>query len=421
LEADEPLLPLITDDVPDVPRSTLTARITPADGSQKVVFSPALPVSVSLPTNAYFNRPSRSLVRLFVGERGVPYQVTAEKLVTWSATTPDGVSANQLRVAGREYPQTIIAQYAQRPAPGEVGPTAQLFLNDVKRTVGERPYDIAAEMEKRFRNPPFRYSGDVRAIDCGDLKLVECFMATKTGFCMYFATSMVTLLRQEGIPSRLVMGYLPGQQAGRTVTIRNDQAHAWVEVYFPGWGWVPFDPTADVARSRALPAGAPVAGASPRPRPSSLAELPDPRRPRTPEFGDPTQSVTTSPILYAAAGLGIAAAGIVAILAWRRRRRPPPDAAGAYNEVVGMASRLGFAPRPSQTIYEYAETLAVVVPVARADLMTVADARVETRYGGRSLGSERIAEVVAAAGRLRRSLLRLFLRRDRRRGVRRRR
>jgi hypothetical protein len=87
--------------------------------------------------------------------------------------------------------------------------------------------------------------------------------------------------------------------------------------------------------------------------------------------------------------------------------------AEAYRGVVGIASRLGYGPRPSQTIYEYADSLGQLVPIARTDLRTVADARVETTYGRRQLGADRLAAVAAAASRLRVSLLRLFFRRGR--------
>ena len=71
----------------------------------------------------------------------------------------------------------------------------------------------------------------------------ECFLRVKRGYCMYYATAMVMLLRHEGIPARFVEGFLPGERVGLQEMVRTQDAHAWVEVYFPRFGWVTFDPT----------------------------------------------------------------------------------------------------------------------------------------------------------------------------------
>ena len=82
---------------------------------------------------------------------------------------------------------------------------------------------------------------------------------TKTGYCQHFAGAMAVLLRFNGIPARVAVGFTTGEKVddGTYVVTRND-AHAWVEAYFPGVGWVPFDPTP----GRALPVSgdAPTSG-----------------------------------------------------------------------------------------------------------------------------------------------------------------
>lgn len=75
---------------------------------------------------------------------------------------------------------------------------------------------------------------------------VEYFLfEEKSGTCQHFATAMVFLLRGMGIPSRVVNGYLMGDwnDIGGFFTVRQSHAHAWVEVYYPNMGWVPYDPT----------------------------------------------------------------------------------------------------------------------------------------------------------------------------------
>ncbi|MBX6353700.1 MAG: transglutaminase domain-containing protein [Thermoflavifilum sp.] len=79
---------------------------------------------------------------------------------------------------------------------------------------------------------------------------VEQFLFdTHRGYCMHFASAAAVLLRTAGIPTRLVTGYAEGEPdpsytgSGERYIIRNEDAHAWIEVYFPNFGWVPFDPT----------------------------------------------------------------------------------------------------------------------------------------------------------------------------------
>src|SRR4029077_6584197 len=73
----------------------------------------------------------------------------------------------------------------------------------------------------------------------------ECFAMSKRGFCQQYAMTMAVILRDLGVPARIVVGFLPGERSpGSAIEkIRNSQAHAWVEAYFPGSGWVAFDPT----------------------------------------------------------------------------------------------------------------------------------------------------------------------------------
>ena len=76
----------------------------------------------------------------------------------------------------------------------------------------------------------------------------------KKGFCVYYASSEVTMLRSLGIPARMAVGFAQGDREGDTYTVRRLHAHAWPEVYFPGIGWVEFEPTASQpALSRPLP------------------------------------------------------------------------------------------------------------------------------------------------------------------------
>jgi transglutaminase-like putative cysteine protease len=73
---------------------------------------------------------------------------------------------------------------------------------------------------------------------------MERFLATQTGYCEQFAGTMAVMLRSQGIPARIAVGYTPGEKTGpNEYTITASNAHSWVEVLFPGHGWISFEPT----------------------------------------------------------------------------------------------------------------------------------------------------------------------------------
>jgi len=87
----------------------------------------------------------------------------------------------------------------------------------------------------------------------------------------------------------------------------------------------------------------------------------------------------------------------------------------AWRTLSRTAARFGFAPRPTQTVYEFAASLGELVPIAERDIQTIATAKVETSYAGLRLGGARLDAVRDATRRLRVSLIRLAFRRPRRR------
>ncbi|MFS0865324.1 DUF3488 and DUF4129 domain-containing transglutaminase family protein [Fredinandcohnia sp. 179-A 10B2 NHS] len=106
-------------------------------------------------------------------------------------------------------------------------------------------YDKVKAVEDYFQQNDFVYDTQNVAIPRSDQDYVDQFLFdTKTGYCDNFSTSMIVLLRAVGIPSRWVKGYSQGEYLeGNKYEITNNNAHSWVEVYFPGFGWVPFEPT----------------------------------------------------------------------------------------------------------------------------------------------------------------------------------
>jgi transglutaminase-like putative cysteine protease len=110
-------------------------------------------------------------------------------------------------------------------------------------------YDRAAAIELYLRSQ-FGYTLDLG--NPTEDPLAWFLFERRAGHCEYFASAMTVMLRTLGIPARYVTGFLPGEfnDVGNDFIVRASDAHSWVEVYFPGYGWIPFDPTP----SSALPA-----------------------------------------------------------------------------------------------------------------------------------------------------------------------
>ena len=150
------------------------------------------------------------------------------------------LDAAKLRSASDAYPADIRAEYLQLP------PELDARIPNLARQVTARatnPYDKARAVEDFLRSR-FGYTLNL-AGKPGNDPLANFLFVTRAGHCEYFASAMTILLRTLDIPAREVNGFLPGEYndlAGDYI-VRASDAHSWVEVYFPGSGWVTFDPT----------------------------------------------------------------------------------------------------------------------------------------------------------------------------------
>ena len=409
----------LADDVDPKTRHTVNFTVTSDGYRGSTIVSPETPVSVNQATKLQTIGTGRFALLERDGGAG-PYTVSA--MVPVLGNDPGEFNDSALRQASTAYPDDIKALYLQKPSPDMLGPNAlKLEAKIVSMAASDNPYDIARAAVKELQSSDFHYAVDIRDVSCEALSVVECFATYKKGFCQYYAATMAVILRHEGIPTRIAEGFLPGTMdaTGSTERIQFNNAHAWVEVFFPGYGWVTFDPTsAEVARLAPLPSGPPAASAKPRASgsagPAASRFLAGERDP------GPSGSVSGStrsnlgPLLVVGLLLLMVVA-VVAFLAWRRGPRGPTSADGAYGTVTRIASRFGFGPRPAETVYEYATSLGQILPDARPELQMVARAKVESTYARQLLGEERLASLRAAQRRLRVSLLRLAFRRKERR------
>jgi len=107
----------------------------------------------------------------------------------------------------------------------------------------DNPYDRAAALERYLRSR-YGYTLELPAVPEED-PVAQFLFERREGHCEYFASALAVLLRTQGIPARLVNGFQTGEynEVGENYIVRASDAHTWVEVYFPGVGWVEFDPT----------------------------------------------------------------------------------------------------------------------------------------------------------------------------------
>jgi protein-glutamine gamma-glutamyltransferase len=154
----------------------------------------------------------------------------------------------KLRADGTEYPDEIRTQDLQLPIVDPRVFQLAKSLTGQART----PYDKALAIANHLRTQ-YTYTLNLTGKP-GDDPLAHFLFETRAGHCEYFASAMTIMLRTLGIPAREVNGFLPGEYndlAGDYI-VRASDAHSWVEVYFPGDGWVTFDPTPSAAESNSV-------------------------------------------------------------------------------------------------------------------------------------------------------------------------
>lgn len=290
-----------------------------------------------------FSQPSRAVWR---GQTDL-VRVNSEEPLYTALTQVSQATPEMLRgTAVTNIPPAILARYTALPSsvPQRVRDLAQEIAGDQAN-----PYDQARAIEQFLRQYPYSLEVDSppRSADPVDYFLFE----QQVGYCDFYASAMVVLVRAVGLPARLAVGYLPQPPDDSGVqTVYQINGHSWAEVYFAEFGWVEFEPTA--------------AFRSPHSAPTPLSNQP-------PEFAPPdfaqteAESLTLPPVPEAEAErpfpwlilLSVAMAGFVYWL-WRRGQLPAgADAVlWSYGRFQQQATQLGQSPQPSQTPQEFLAT-----------------------------------------------------------------
>ena len=138
------------------------------------------------------------------------------------------------------FPEEVRSHYLQVP---QLDPRIATLANEVTHAI-PHPFEKARRLESYLRTG-YAYSLDLRGAPNSRDPLAMFLFEIRKGHCEYFATAMTVMLRQVGIPARLVNGFRAGEynRIGDAFTVRQYDAHSWVEAWFEPYGWVEFDPT----------------------------------------------------------------------------------------------------------------------------------------------------------------------------------
>ena len=293
--------------------------------------------------------------------------------------------AASLRKAGTEYPADLRVRYTRLPTiPQRVRDLAAELTAKV-----DNPYDQAKAIETYLRTLP--YSLDI-APPPPDRDGVDYFLFdVKAGYCDYYASAMAVMARSQGIPARVVSGYATGtrETVDDPFVVRDSNAHSWVEIFFPNYGWVEFEPSSyrPVIEHLGVNNSAPVDSVDL----TDVLGLGDDFPPFEPEYDFASMSPFRA-IFEPEDGTGVLRVGgvliaIVAVLAaiaygvWMLSLRGLTPVPATYARVVYLASLLGSRPKPTETPREFVARLSGRASEIQPALTEVAASFTDFRWG----------------------------------------
>jgi transglutaminase-like putative cysteine protease len=375
----------------------ITSTVRPLEVGQETIFGPPQPVRISVPTDVdvmpldqdatlFSASMLRSRIRFDPGDS---YRVISAV----SLAPPDN-----LRNESAAQPEWV-ARYLQLPAsvPQRVLDLAREYAGD-----NTNPYDIASAVESRLREYAYNQSISRRR---RELTADYFLFDLREGYCDYYARALAVMLRSLGIPTRMVVGYSPGDYIppppedaaaiGKYLVLER-HAHAWVEAYFPTYGWIQFEPTASEPLLT---------------RPESMSDLLPSTTP-TPPYGNDLQELedlrnqreSLGPLPPASSGVAgwirrnwellVAALAVViaSALAWRIYRRRQASFYGSVDLISRLFAWLGIwagrlhVPWPdSFTAMERVDAFGRKMPDASPALTRLALLFTAERYGRQQL------------------------------------
>ena len=360
-------------------------------------------------------------------DRGESYQVVS--LISVAAIS-------ELENAGTDYPSWVRERYLQLP--DSITERTRQLAREITANY-DNNFAKAEAIERYLRNN-INYNESIAAPPPGIDKVDYILFTAKEGYCDYYASSMIVMLRSLGIPARFAAGFARGTFDSETGSFRvlNRHAHSWVEVYFPKYGWVEFEPTAAQpviirpvsSDDRSLSSGGVNTGGTP-PEQSQFADRPDgtfeddaPFGPgalplfsfNIPLFG--TFRVTRSAASSGAYTFGAAMVVLVVVgtVWWRNQSKInlSENIFTSYQRMLKIADWMGLTMRPWQTPYEHAAILQRNLPTYRRevhDITTEYVYRTFSSKNGATANSAQLYHIAESWSRLRPAMLKVAFKR----------
>jgi transglutaminase-like putative cysteine protease len=308
--------------------------------------------------------------------------------------------------AGEDYPPSILENYLQLP-PDFPTSVRQLSENITANTT--TPYQKVLKINDYLAKIP--YDTDIKAPPEGTDGVAYFLFTQKSGFCVHFASAMAVMLRSVGVPTRLAIGYLPGEPGEEQdeYILLDRFYHAWPQVYFPEYGWIDIEATPSSSED----AGSPVTLTEPIVSSDTIRRLPQweiwsPEMYnilQPPDSGSESPVVATRPSLPGpwafSTQLGqalyiiiwiISAFALLLVLwfftrksfyqwAWQVDRSELATA--TYEKLYRLGEMIKLSPRPQQTPLEYSSTLAEEFPDQADEVHEITRAYLERQFGRR--------------------------------------
>lgn len=233
--------------LPDVQGLANEFVFTTPQQNLSLLVTPANPTWISRPSVMSFSPATDGSVDLLMFRADPPILVGEQYVVHAIINNP---TVLQLQQSGVSYPAWVQDHYLQLPN------DLSSQITELARTItadSESPYNKAVAITNYLRST-ITYSATVDAPPPGTDPLVWFLFDTRKGFCNYYATAEVILLRSVGVPARMVVGFAQGEYSPPDkYTVLQKDAHAWPEVFFSGIGWVEFEPTVSQPELNRLP------------------------------------------------------------------------------------------------------------------------------------------------------------------------
>jgi transglutaminase-like putative cysteine protease len=376
-------------------RQQITTNVTmikPPGGTKYYIFAPAQPVSFNVPTTLYGNGDITAWTQQSPLTPGEKYQ--AISLI--SDATVSELKAVRFSQYNPPLLTNLSQSYVQTPADLAKNPIIQSTLHqwiqgstDVYSKVKALESHLSDKTQFTYavQNPPVSSNVDA----------VAWLLQTHQGYCTYYATAMVVMARMMGIPARIVNGFTQGTLQGNTWVVNGTDAHSWVQVYFPGYGWINFDPTPgfSVPGAPAAQQSTPPVKSTPptRPTPVATPRHQTPKLQPTPKpnsIGNSTNIPSRDAIMRQNLFLTLSLVILFGSLALfglallKRYKDSHPEvsitASMVYRRVCRLGVIMGTPPQRWQTPFEYYRMLGRRYPRAATPMRHITELFVRERW-----------------------------------------